>query len=1038
MDFQKTTYTDQGVFIHGNSPMDENLLDLDPFQASIHSEQDEAFVNPSGGLGANLDLQGFDIFERMYLPTQSDSLPLDTLPDEFVGIENSQLGLMAEPKDSNFGIIADGSTIQRTSFEGYRIPQSQKTVKDSITYQPFMANDAQLAKSSDVTGKLGYVSQSTRTSERVKTRTEKGFEYTLDLYTKQFNNAVANHVRFVKLCREVLKEGEFGVSKLTHLRNTLESSVVQVSDAFHKVVDLSPGMFGKLIEKLSECEATNRATLHEVTEALRELESRILPNSAPSVDHRSAKSLPRSTSSASHNSDKHSKSSHNSKSSSHKSKSSSSSKTQSHCSSHSKLSGKSVASLKFEAAAKAASLRAKLKYLEAENEHKVKLCKIKTMRRLETEEAKINAISDLQLPDDKPSDMHESIVTQPVIHPHVSVTCTTDQVSSSPHISLPEPLGLSLSGIDLLEPQFQSQNCVGREIHAKTSEATISNHNHRAANFQQNAEVHSHSIQHSPSLHGNVCDSLHVGQSHTTHGVVDLPTSTQGGDVFVSNNGVSKQSVVNCHDDTISAYGVNSNNKDAHETCNAQHLSSKHVAGPQVKFSDCNNSYLNCRAPEFVPQSQVALSGQPCGPQSLQGSVHSDRCESVGHRVPTMESSVVHNGIDPQTQQVSDLIRSFGQLLSVNRLPLPEPGVFNGDPLEYPSWKCAFTTLIESRDIAPAERIHYLRRYLGGKAKQCVESFLLMPTNDSYAEAISLIDKRFGDNFSIAQAFKAKIDSWPKITAKDYMGLRKFSDFLRQCEVAYRSNTSLRVLDDDIQNRAMLSKLPDWLVSRWARVVHRARTQGTYPPFAEFVAFLVQESEIACEPVVSLHSVPDKKNTQASQKNTQASQKNTQASQPSSATGRTCNTVKDSGSCLYCDKDNHILEHCKKLKSKSLDDKRTFILSKGLCFGCLRTGHFAKDCKKRLKCSDCHKSHPTVMHGEKPKDSAAASKDANRDGQDKKKGSTQDRNKKEKGEVSETVNHVSLFTNDHKIRTSTMVVPVYLSHQSDPETEVLT
>ena len=130
-----------------------------------------------------------------------------------------------------------------------------------------------------------------------------------------------------------------------------------------------------------------------------------------------------------------------------------------------------------------------------------------------------------------------------------------------------------------------------------------------------------------------------------------------------------------------------------------------------------------------------------------------------------------------------------------------------GNNLDYPSWKGAFSTLIENHNIPPNERVHYLQRYLGGDALRCVKSFLLMPSEDSYYEAMNLIDSRFGDLFAIAQAFKSKIETWPKIGLRDAVGLRKFSDFLRQCEVAARTNLNLRILEDDVQNKSILSKL---------------------------------------------------------------------------------------------------------------------------------------------------------------------------------------------------------------------------------------
>ena len=61
----------------------------------------------------------------------------------------------------------------------------------------------------------------------------------------------------------------------------------------------------------------------------------------------------------------------------------------------------------------------------------------------------------------------------------------------------------------------------------------------------------------------------------------------------------------------------------------------------------------------------------------------------------------------------------------MNRLPPPEPGVFSGNPLEYQSWNMSFDLLIDQSLIAPVEKLHYLRRYVTGEAKECIDGYLL-------------------------------------------------------------------------------------------------------------------------------------------------------------------------------------------------------------------------------------------------------------------------------------------------------------------------
>jgi hypothetical protein len=69
---------------------------------------------------------------------------------------------------------------------------------------------------------------------------------------------------------------------------------------------------------------------------------------------------------------------------------------------------------------------------------------------------------------------------------------------------------------------------------------------------------------------------------------------------------------------------------------------------------------------------------------------------------------------------------------------LPEPGLFTGDPLKYPVWVKAFETLIESRAVNPAEKLHFLGKYVAGEAKSVVEGFMLLDGDDAYEKAKSV------------------------------------------------------------------------------------------------------------------------------------------------------------------------------------------------------------------------------------------------------------------------------------------------------------
>ena len=227
---------------------------------------------------------------------------------------------------------------------------------------------------------------------------------------------------------------------------------------------------------------------------------------------------------------------------------------------------------------------------------------------------------------------------------------------------------------------------------------------------------------------------------------------------------------------------------------------------------------------------------------------------SISASVPTVTSG---ENARPYTTSIEqglfDLAKSLADQITVSRLPPPETSVFTGDPLSYPGWKSAFQILIEQKKIHTSERLPSLKRYVSGSIRDVIDGYFLLSSDTAYEEAKSTLDKRYGDPFVIANALRDKLEKWPEILPRDGTGLKKFADFLQQCQIAIQTTKSLSVLNYDRENRKLLSKLPDWIVSRWERTASQWKdTKGEYPPFKNFVEFMTQESKIACDPVISL------------------------------------------------------------------------------------------------------------------------------------------------------------------------------------------
>ena len=580
-----------------------------------------------------------------------------------------------------------------------------------------------------------------------------------------------------------------------------------------------------------------------------------------------------------------------------------------------------------EAAAEAAALRAKLKYIDLEAKTKADLEKLRTMRQIDMAEAKVGAFDTLE-------DEKEGF-------------CLTEIDDALPKMNPKEFVG------EYIQLCVTSQPIVIKKenpFHVQTTSITPPFVASSGNSVVSNVETHPVSVHWNPNVHEFIPKSSSVSQS------VAAPTSSTW---------------VNSIDQSI----VNATSENASAT--------------------------------------VSSTGQP----------------SHANTAPPPPSSSID-------QKLLDLAKSIADQVSITRLPSPEPSIFHGDPLRYPGWKSAFQTLIEQRQIPANEKMHYLKKYLGGPVKDVVEQYFLLSSEDAYDEAKTLPDKRYGDPFIFANAYRDKLDKWPKITARDGTGLQKFADFLRQCYTAAQSIDHLDVLNDDHQNKKLLLKLPDWLVARWGRIVatHREK-EKKFPEFKVFVDFVVKEAKIACDHVTSLQSLKG----DAGQSDLDRNHKPQRNDRFKPAGGRSLLTEvqekvpssqKPKKSCTLCTKPGHELDECRQFLARPLDKRKESAREKGLCFGCLGTGHMSKRCKQRKRCRTCDKVHPTSLHG-----------DVQRPRTDNKREET---GRKVLNELVTEPNAdcasrsgTTLMNSTGNNNKSSMVVPVYVSHIENPENERL-
>ncbi|UYV68600.1 hypothetical protein LAZ67_6000173, partial [Cordylochernes scorpioides] len=269
-------------------------------------------------------------------------------------------------------------------------------------------------------------------------------------------------------------------------------------------------------------------------------------------------------------------------------------------------------------------------------------------------------------------------------------------------------------------------------------------------------------------------------------------------------------------------------------------------------------------------------------------------------------------------------------------------------------WNSFDAAIHQNNSLNPIDKFNYLKSHLGGTALNTVEGFAL--SADNYEKAIKLLKDRFGrEDILISRHMNNLLSMRPLKTSSD---VRTFRELFDNLSVQIRSLESLNV-SIDVYGQLLCPIIIKLLPADLNLELNKELPTGYV--INDLITFL--ERQLTAREK-SFRNEIGTGNESTSKPNLVNKHPKTRFynEKPIATASELLNSVHKSNECVFCGKDNHGSPKCDFAANMSLNEKRSLMKKKGVCFKCLRPSHLSKFCRNVVRCSICNmSSHLDVM-----------------------------------------------------------------------------
>ena len=318
--------------------------------------------------------------------------------------------------------------------------------------------------------------------------------------------------------------------------------------------------------------------------------------------------------------------------------------------------------------------------------------------------------------------------------------------------------------------------------------------------------------------------------------------------------------------------------------------------------------------------------------------------------------------------------------LKQQRLPKAELMSFDGDPLNYFLFMKSFENNVEKSTFDSSERLQILMQYCTGKARQVIKSCGMMDADVGFHKAKRLLAERFGDKYTVTNAWIHKVSEGPMIKISDREALQDLVDDLENCEITLKVTGRLHQINNEDRIIKILQRLPVYIKSRWQKLVQDIREQGRDPNIQDLKILIKAVAKEKNDPVfggIMDSTYKDESARARLKKNISprvskynfSIQSDSKAPDSENLSSKSLYSKNYNSNvrwrCFLC-RGDHRLENCEEFQSKTSDEKLNFVRERKLCENCISSNHYAGGCKipNNCKVQDCtfNRKHLGSLH----------------------------------------------------------------------------